>query len=76
MVLLYGFFDFIRFLCYLFTVLIIARAITSWFSPRPTNMLTIYLARVTEPLLTPLRRIIPRVGMVDFTLTRTSMLSR
>jgi len=39
----------------------------SWFSPRPTNMLAIILFRITEPLLAPLRRIIPRVGMFDFT---------
>ena len=57
---------FIQFLCYLFTMLIIARAVLSWFSPRPTNILAFYLYRVTEPLLSPLRRIIPRTGMVDF----------
>ena len=66
MALLYGFLEFIQFLCYLFSILIIARAILSWFSPRPTSMLAIYLYRVTEPLLAPLRRIIPRAGMVDF----------
>lgn len=60
-------FDFIRLLCYVFTLLIIARAIMSWFSPSPTNKLAIILYRVTEPLLSPLRRIIPRVGMFDFT---------
>jgi YggT family protein len=57
--------DLIRFLCYVFSILIIVRAILSWFSPRPANVLAIYLYRVTEPLLAPLRRIIPRVGMVD-----------
>jgi YggT family protein len=39
----------------------------SWFSPMPTNMLTIFLYRITEPILAPLRRIIPRVGMFDLT---------
>jgi YggT family protein len=62
-----AFFNFIRVLCYAFTLLIIARAIMSWFSPRPTNNLAIILYRVTEPLLAPLRRIIPRVAMFDFT---------
>jgi len=60
-------FNFIIVLCDVFTLLIIARAIMSWFSPRPTNMLAIILFRITEPLLAPLRRIIPRVGMFDFT---------
>ena len=61
------FFNFVRLLCEVFTLLIIARAILSWFSPRPTNMLAIILYRVTEPLLSPLRRVIPRAGMIDFT---------
>ncbi len=48
-------------------IAILLRVILSWFSPRPTNMLAIILYRVTEPFLAPLRRIIPRVGMFDFT---------
>lgn len=60
-------FNFIKFLCEVLTLLIIARAILSWFSPRPTNRLAIILYQVTEPVLSPLRRIIPRVGMLDFT---------
>ncbi len=59
--------NFIRILCEVLTILIIARAILSWFSPSPTNMLAVILYRVTEPLLAPLRRIIPRAGMIDFT---------
>ena len=60
-------FDFIRILCEILSIAIICRAILSWFSPRPTNRLAIILYRVTEPMLAPLRRIIPRVGMIDFT---------
>ena len=61
------FFDIIRILCNLLTVAIIIRAILSWFSPRPTNLLSVIFYRITEPVLAPLRRIIPRTGMVDFT---------
>ncbi len=60
-------FSLIRILCEVLTIAIIARSILSWFSPSPTNMLVVILSRVTEPLLSPLRRIIPRVGMADFT---------
>ena len=60
-------FDFIKLLCQILTWVIILRVILSWFSPRPTNRLAIILYRVTEPLLAPLRRIIPRAGMFDFT---------
>lgn len=64
--LVYLFLDFIRFLLYLLTVLIIARAVLSWFSLRRTGQLETYLFRVTEPFLAPLRRISPRAGGIDF----------
>ena len=56
----------IRILCDVLTIIILLRVILSWFSPRPTNILAVILYRVTEPFLAPLRRIIPRVGMFDF----------
>ena len=57
----------IRVLCDVLTILILLRVVVSWYSPRPTNMLVVILYRVTEPILAPIRRIIPRVGMFDFT---------
>ncbi|MFC2021642.1 YggT family protein [Chloroflexota bacterium] len=59
-------FSFLQLLCEVLTLAILVRVILSWFSPRPTNMLANILYQVTEPLLAPLRRIIPRVGMFDF----------
>ena len=59
-------FDIIRVLCHVLTWIIIFRVIISWFSPRP-NRLTMILDKITEPILSPLRRIIPRVGIFDFT---------
>ena len=61
------FLDFIQILCEVLTVVIILRAILSWFVTNPTNRLVIILNWMTEPILAPLRRIIPRTGMVDFT---------
>ena len=58
-------FGFLRILCEVLTIAIFLRAILSWVSPGPNNMLVNVLFRVTEPLLAPLRRIIPRVGMFD-----------
>ena len=46
---------------------IIIRALMSWFNPRPDNPLVILLNDITEPVLAPLRRIVPRLGMVDIT---------
>ena len=59
--------NFLRLLCEVLTIAIFLRAIFSWFSPRPTNILASVLYYVTEPVLAPLRRIVPRVGMLDFT---------
>ena len=60
------FFNFLRLLCEVLTFAIFIRVILSWFSPRP-NALTVILEKITEPILAPLRRIIPRAGMFDLT---------
>jgi YggT family protein len=48
---------------YLFGILI--RVILSWISPYP-NALSQMLARLTEPLLRPARRLIPPISGIDF----------
>ena len=53
-------------LCDVLTILILIRVVVSWYSPRATNILVKFLYRITEPILAPLRRIIPRVGPLDF----------
>ncbi len=60
------FLDFLELLCEVLTFVILLRIIMSWFPQRPTNVLTNLLYQVTEPILAPLRRIIPRVGRLDF----------
>ena len=60
-------FDFLELLCEVLTLTILVRVILSWFTPQPTNVLFNILYQITEPILAPLRRIIPRVGMFDFT---------
>ncbi|MFQ5996083.1 MAG: YggT family protein [Dehalococcoidales bacterium] len=59
-------FNFIKILCEVFTFAIFIRVILSWFVTEP-NTLTLVLDKITEPILAPLRRIIPRTGMFDFT---------
>jgi len=39
--------------------IIIARALVSWVNPDPYNPIVRFLYRVTEPVLAPLRRLIP-----------------
>ena len=41
------------------------RAILSWFIRDPYNPIVQALNAITEPILEPLRRIIPRMGMID-----------
>ena len=60
------FFNFIKILCEALTFAIFIRVILSWFVTQP-NTLTLILDKITEPILAPLRRIIPRAGMFDFT---------
>jgi YggT family protein len=43
--------------------LILIRAIMSWVNPRPTNPLLVQIVRVTEPVLAPLRRLLPLPGL-------------
>ena len=61
------FLTFIRFLCEVLTLAIVLRVILSWFSQSQTNRLFMVLFQITEPFLRPLRRIIPKAGMFDFT---------
>lgn len=49
----------------IYTLLIIIRIIFSWGMVSYTNRLMRFLVDVTEPLLGPLRRVIPRLGWLD-----------
>jgi YggT family protein len=52
----------------LYMWLIIIRAVASWFSPDPYNPIYNFLIRITEPVLSYIRRFLPfRTGMVDLT---------
>lgn len=47
-------------------IAIIARSLLSWFNMDPRSPLIQTLNSVTEPILEPIRRIMPRLGMIDF----------
>jgi YggT family protein len=50
-----------------YMIIIIARAIISWVNPDPYNQIVIFLYRATEPVLRPIRRILPFSNMgIDF----------
>ena len=47
------------------TWIIIIRALISWVNPDPYNQIVQFLYRVTEPILMPIRRILPSMGGLD-----------
>lgn len=60
----------VQFINLLFQVLIfaiVARALLSWFNLGPSHPIVRILYDLTEPILSPLRRVIPTIGMIDIT---------
>jgi len=51
----------------LWCLAILARVFFSWFGISPYHPVARFIFRVTEPILAPLRRVIPPIGMVDIT---------
>jgi len=49
----------------LYSIIILIRAVISWFSPNPYNPLYHLLIRLTEPVLGRIRRLLPASG-IDF----------
>lgn len=51
---------------YVLIAAVIARSLMSWFPVSQDNSFARFLYQLTEPLLAPVRRILPRTGMIDF----------
>ena len=47
----------------IFYWLILIRALISWVNPDPYNAIVQFLYRVTEPILQPIRKILPPMGI-------------
>ena len=58
---------FVSTLFFILQFAIIIRALMSWFNPSPENPIVRLVMEITEPVLAPLRRIVPRIGMIDIT---------
>ncbi len=59
--------NFIQILAVILQIAIIGRALLSWFPVDPRSPLVSVLNEITEPVLAPLRRVVPRIGMIDIT---------
>ena len=58
--------NFLRFVLIGLWVLIFARVILSWIDPTGRGRIASFVIQTTEPILAPVRRLLPRTGMVDF----------
>ncbi len=59
---------FLGWLLDLYSWVVIAAALITWVSPDPRNPIVMFLRQVTEPVLAPIRRILPpwKTGGLDF----------
>jgi YggT family protein len=57
---------FIEFLTLALIFAIIARALATWFVQDPSNPIVAMLHDITEPIVGPIRRLMPSTGMIDF----------
>jgi YggT family protein len=58
--------NFLQFLFMALWALVFGRMIMSWVDPQGRNRISSLLFQATEPLLAPVRRMLPRSGMVDW----------
>lgn len=52
-------------LLYLFIIVLFIRVIFSWISPYPNNPVYRFTYQVTEPVLQPVRRVLPPMSGID-----------
>ena len=56
----------VNFLFDLYSFILLARVLVSWFPVDRYNPLVQWLYRLTEPVLAPIRRLLPPAGAIDF----------
>ena len=57
--------DFINSILFMFVLAIFIRSILTWFPIARDNPIQLFVYQVTEPVLSPLRRYLPRFGYFD-----------
>ena len=50
-------------------LLVFARILVSWLDPAGRNRASAFIIQTTEPILSPIRRALPKTGMVDLSAT-------
>ena len=57
---------FVQFFVIALWLVILGRVLMSWVDPRFESTLGRFLFETPEPLLAPIRRLLPQTGMIDF----------
>ncbi len=57
--------EFVRILGTVLYVAMLGRVILSWINLGPRNPVSVIIYQVTEPILQPIRRVMPKFGMLD-----------
>jgi YggT family protein len=57
---------FVQFLAFAVWFLLIARVLMSWTNPTGGGGLTAFIYQATEPILAPIRRVLPPTGGIDW----------
>ena len=62
----YALADLISLAVKIYSLVLLGRVILSWVQPDPSNPIAVFLVRVTEPVLAPVRNLLPAMGGMDF----------
>jgi YggT family protein len=57
---------FLQLLVTVLWLLVVGRVLLSWINPRFEGPVARFLYETTEPLLSPIRRVLPQTGMIDW----------
>ena len=58
--------SFLQLFVFAIWLLVFGRVIASFVDPRGSHPLTAFVIGMTEPILGPVRRVLPSTGMIDF----------
>jgi len=58
--------NFVQFLLIGLWILVFGRMLMSWVDPTGRNQVSAFLIQTTEPILAPVRRMLPQTGMIDW----------
>lgn len=50
----------------LYSLVVIVSVVTSWASLDPRNPVVVFVSSLVEPVLRPLRKVLPAMGSLDF----------